>query len=228
MKVSRQSVLRIIQLALFAVIVRPFFAVFTGLKVHHGHNLPKQGPAIIVANHNSHLDTLSLMAQMPLRTLWQVRPVAALDHFAKGAAGFFARFILQAILIERRGKPGADALAPVLAALDNRQIVIFFPEGTRGEPEVLASFKYGISRLVQTRGDVPVVPVYLHNTGKCMPKGSWLFVPFSCAMIVGAAADLSAVAPEAVANHLRGLIAELATQTFLGRWDLSEGHGLGV
>ncbi|MBO0753882.1 MAG: 1-acyl-sn-glycerol-3-phosphate acyltransferase [Bradyrhizobiaceae bacterium] len=228
MNLAPQALLRIIQAALFVVIVRPFLAVVIGLKVHHRRNLPKQGPAIIVANHNSHLDTLSLMAQLPLRALWQARPVAALDHFGEGAVGFFARVILRAILIERRGKPGAGALDPVLRALDRKQIVIFFPEGSRGEPEVLGSFRHGISRLVQMRGDVPVVPVYLHNMGKCMPKGSWLFVPFNCAMIVGSPADLSTVAAEAVPSHLRSLIEELATQTSLGRWDLKEGHGLGA
>jgi 1-acyl-sn-glycerol-3-phosphate acyltransferase len=228
MRTSWEAMLRIVEVALFAVVVRPFLAVFMGIKVHHRQNLPKQGPAIIVANHNSHLDTLSLMAQMPLRALWQVRPVAAFDHFGKGAAGLFARFILRAILIERHSDRGVSALDPVLAALDNGQIVIFFPEGSRGEPEVLSSFRYGISHLVQMRGDVPLVPVYLHNTGKCMPKGSWLFVPFNCAMIVGSPADLSTVAAQAIPHHLRSLIEALATQTFLGRWDLSEGHGLGT
>jgi 1-acyl-sn-glycerol-3-phosphate acyltransferase len=228
MSISWEAALRVVEAVLFAVIVRPFLAVFMGIKVHHRQNLPKEGPAIIVANHNSHLDTLSLMAQIPLPALWQVRPVAAFDHFGKGVAGFFARFILQAILIERHSKLGVSALDPVLAALDKGQIVIFFPEGSRGEPEVLGSFRYGISHLVQMRGDVPVVPVYLHNTGKCMPKGSWLFVPFNCAMIVGSPADLSTVAAEAIPNHLRSLIDALATQTFLGRWDLSEGHGPGT
>jgi 1-acyl-sn-glycerol-3-phosphate acyltransferase len=160
--------------------------------------------------------------------LWRVRPVAAADHFGKGAAGLFARFILQAILIDRQGNPGVKALDPVLAALDDRRIVIFFPEGSRGEPEVLGSFRYGISHLVQQRRDVPLVPVYLHNMGKCMPKGSWLFVPFNCEMIVGAQADLSSVKAEAIPNHLRSLIEDLAAQTSLGRWDLEEGHGLGA
>jgi 1-acyl-sn-glycerol-3-phosphate acyltransferase len=105
--------------------------------------------------------------------------------------------------------------------------VIFFPEGSRGEPEVLGQFRYGITYLVQTRPDVPLIPVYLHNTGKCMPRGSGLFVPFNCEMIVGTPVDLSAVAAKAIPDHLRRLIDNLAMQTSLGRWDLEEGHGLG-
>jgi len=227
MTTTSHGILRIIQAVLFALIVRPVLSVLMGLTVQQRQNLPKRGPAIIIANHNSHLDTLSLMAEMPLSALWHVRPVAASDHFGTGAAGLFARFMLQAILIERHNKLGVRALDPVLAALNKKQIIIFFPEGSRGEAEVLGKFRHGISHLARARPDVPVIPAYLHNMGKCMPKGSWLFVPFNCEIIVGSPADLSAVAPQAIPNHLRRSIESLATQTSLGRWDLEQGHGLG-
>jgi 1-acyl-sn-glycerol-3-phosphate acyltransferase len=228
MNIARHGILRIVEAVLFAIIVRPFLSVFMGLAVRRRQNLPTKGPAIIIANHNSHLDTLSLMAQMPLRALWRVRPVAASDHFGRGAAGLFTRFILQAILVDRHNKPGVKALDPVLAALDEQRIVIFFPEGSRGEAEVLGKFRHGIAHLAQARPDVPIIPVYLHNMGKCMPKGAWLFVPFNCEMIVGPPADLSAVAAEEIPDHLRRLVEGLAAQTSLGRWDLEEGHGLGA
>jgi 1-acyl-sn-glycerol-3-phosphate acyltransferase len=228
MRTVPHSLLRAVEIALFALVVRPFLSVVMGLAVRGRENLPKKGPAIIIANHNSHLDTLSLMARMPLPALPHVRPVAAADHFGKGAAGFFARFFLQAILVERHSKLGMNALDPVLAALDRHEIVIFFPEGSRGEAEVLGKFKHGIAHLAQARPGVPIVPVYLHNMGKCMPKGARLFVPFNCEMIAGPRADLTGVAAEDVPEHLRGLIEDLAAQTSLGRWDLEEGHGLGA
>jgi 1-acyl-sn-glycerol-3-phosphate acyltransferase len=129
MKIASCGLLHLIEVVLFALIVRPFLLVFMGLAVRHRENLPKQGPAIIVANHNSHLDTLSLMAQLPLSALRQVRPVAARDHFGHGAVGFFTRFILQSVLVERHSKQGMRALDPVLDVLDEDNIVIFFPEG---------------------------------------------------------------------------------------------------
>ncbi|MEW6436205.1 MAG: lysophospholipid acyltransferase family protein [Pseudomonadota bacterium] len=218
---------RAVQIIFFAVIVRPFLAVFMGLATRHRQNLPRRGPAIIIANHNSHLDTLSIMAQMPLGALWRVRPVAAADHFKKGVLGHIARFILRAILIERDNKLGVKALAPILAALDRNEIIIFFPEGSRGEAEVLARFRHGISHLVAARPDVPVIPIYLHNMGKCMPKGAWFFVPFNCEMIVGCPADLTTLPAAIVPRHLKHLIEGLAAETSLSRWDSEEGHGLG-
>lgn len=218
---------RLVQIAAFALIVRPFLTLFMGLSVQHRRNLPKRGPAIIVANHNSHLDTLAMMAQLPLSALLNVRPVAAADHFKTGIIGYLARLILHAILIERHKKLGIKSLDPILAALDKNQIVIFFPEGSRGEAEVIARFRHGISHLVEARRDVPVFPVYLHNMGKCMPKGSWLFVPFNCEMIVGAQAELKTLPMEAVPNHLKRLVEGLGAETSLGRWDVEVGHGLG-
>jgi 1-acyl-sn-glycerol-3-phosphate acyltransferase len=218
---------RIAQLIFFVLLVRPFLALFMGLATRHRHNLPEHGPAIIIANHNSHLDTLSIMSQMPLRALWRARPVAAADHFGKGIKGQIAHAFLRVILIERHGSRGVKALDPVVAALDEKQIIIFFPEGSRGEAEMLARFKHGIAHLAVVRPDVPVIPVYLHNMGKCMPRGSWLFVPFNCEMIVGAQPDLTGLTEQAIPEHLRALVERLATQTQLGRWDSEQGHGLG-
>jgi 1-acyl-sn-glycerol-3-phosphate acyltransferase len=218
---------RVAQIVVFVLIVRPFLSVFMGLSTRHRQNLPKRGPAIIIANHNSHLDTLSIMSQMPLGLLWRVRAVAAADHFGTGVPGYITRFILHAILIERHANRGVKALEPILAALDEKEIVIIFPEGSRGEAEVLTRFRRGIAHLVEARRDVPLIPVYLHNMGKCMPKGSWLFVPFNCEMIVGSQANLTALPTGAVASHLRHLVEDLATETSLPRWDSEEGHGLG-
>lgn len=228
MRIALREILqRLVQIAAFVLVVRPFLTVFMGLSVQHRRNLPRQGPAIIVANHNSHLDTLALMAQLPLGVLWNVRPIAAADHFKKGVIGFLARLILHALLIERHNKLGVKALDPILSALDRKQIVIFFPEGSRGEAEVIARFRHGISHLIEARPNVPVFPVYLHNMGKCMPKGSWLFVPFNCEMIVGPQAELKTLPAEAIPNHLKRVIEGLGTETSLSRWDLEVGHGLG-
>ena len=142
-----------------------------------------------MANHNSHLDTMVLMTLLPLTLLSRLRPVAAADYFLKNRyLAWFATRIIGIIPIRSgTGKPKEEVLAEVLQTLDDENIIILFPEGTRGEPEKLTRFKGGIASLVHLRPEIPVYPVYLHGLGKALPRGEMLLVPFFCDVFVGEA-----------------------------------------
>jgi 1-acyl-sn-glycerol-3-phosphate acyltransferase len=176
---------RLTQRLVFAALVRPFLRLVLGFRTENAAALPQAGPAVLVANHNSHLDTLALMAMMPPHLLHRVRPVAAADHFSRGLPGLLARTLLSCLLVPRDGRGAAAALAGVVEALQAGDIVILFPEGSRGEPEVMAPFRGGVAHLAQECPEASVHPVRLDNLGRSLPKGARLVVPFTCTAVVG-------------------------------------------
>lgn len=201
----------ILRFCFFALVVRPVVMVVIGLNVRHRERLPAGGPAIVVANHNSHLDTLVLMSLFPLRLLPKLRPVAAADYFlGNRALAWFATRVI-GILPIRREAGGGNPLAGAFAALRAGEILILFPEGSRGEPERLAALRQGVRLLARKFPEVAVHPVFLHGLGKALPKGEALLVPFFCDVFVGAPirwADTGDGFMDALSDAFAGLAAE--------------------
>jgi 1-acyl-sn-glycerol-3-phosphate acyltransferase len=178
---------QLLRLAFFALIVRPLLWLLIGFNVRHRERLPDRGPAIIAANHNSHLDTPVLISLLPLRLLATIRPAAAAGYFLRNRAlAWFATRIIGIIPVPLgSGRSRESVLAEVIAALEAGSIVILFPEGTRGEPEQLGRLKTGIATLAERFPEVPVTPVWLYGLGKALPRGEALLVPFHCDVSIG-------------------------------------------
>ncbi|HPE61312.1 MAG TPA: lysophospholipid acyltransferase family protein [Thiolinea sp.] len=179
---------KLTKLAFFALIVKPLVFVVLGLNLRGRDQLPAGGPAIIAANHNSHLDVLVLMSLYPLRQLASVRPIAAADYFFKNRwLKWLALNCIDIIPIERQAPNLKHIFDTANAALDAGNILIIFPEGSRGEPEKIGKIKKGLFYMLQGRSDTPVTPVFMHGLGRALPRGTALFVPFNCDVIIGEA-----------------------------------------
>ncbi len=206
--------------AFFLLIVRPVLTIFLGAYVRGREFLPKSGPAIIAANHNSHLDTLTIMAMYPLRDLPRLRPVAAMDYFMRTKLkAWFALHIMGIIPLARTGRVHDESpLAGCEQALDRGDILILFPEGSRGEPEKLAEFKRGVAHLVRARPQTPVHPLYMYGLGKALPKDAVLLVPFNCDIVAGEKIFWNG-SIDAFMELLQTRMTALAAQIHMAPWD---------
>ncbi len=180
---------RFVQKAFFLTVVRPLMALFIGLRVRKRRRLPDPiaGPCVIVANHQSHFDTVSLLALYPLNRLKYVRPAAAADYWAANQfIEAFARTCINILPIERvKAGRKHDPIEVMVAALDRGQSLILFPEGTRSADGTPGRFKPGVAMILEKRPGTPVVPVWLQNLGRILPKGEFVPVPVFCEIRVG-------------------------------------------
>jgi 1-acyl-sn-glycerol-3-phosphate acyltransferase len=199
----------------FTCIVRPVVLLAMGVTIRNREGLVKASPAIIVANHNSHLDALMLTSLFPLSMLGRIRPVAAADYFLRNRfLAWFSLNIIGIVPIRRRCTDDRDdPLAGCAEALERGHILLLFPEGSRGEPEKQAPFKTGVARLAERFPTVPVIPVFMQGLGKALPRGEWLLVPVICDAVVGEPlyGGDSASRPEFMAA-LEGRMQDLAGQ----------------
>lgn len=180
-------VVQMMRFAFFIFFVRPIVFVFLGLNVRNPRKLPVDGPAVVVANHNSHLDTLVLMSLFPLKLLPKIHPVAAADYFLRHKClAWFAINIMGIIPISRHpDSQNGNPLKECTNALKNGKILILFPEGSRGQPEEVSECKSGIFHIIKENPSVPTIPVFLHGLGKALPKDAYLLVPIFCDVFIG-------------------------------------------
>jgi len=178
----------IAQMLFFLLIIKPFIHLFIGLRVRGRESLNASSPFILIANHSSHLDTVSLLSLFSIRRLRNIRPVAAADYFERNRLiSKFSRIAFNILPIARKNISAENnPLRQMQAAIEAGYSLIIFPEGTRSTGDEIGPFKTGVAHLLERMPGLPVVPAYLVNMGRSLPKGEFIPVPFFCEIRLGA------------------------------------------
>lgn len=203
--------------SVIALIIRFWLRLYHRFEVIGPEALRTNRPLVMVANHASHLDTLCLLAALPLRKLHCAFPAAAADYFFQNVSRLWiAAVVVNALPFARQAKAGQSlaVCGELLSTPGN--ILIIFPEGTRSTTGLLQEFKPGVGALVAGR-DVLVVPCYLEGTFAAWPKGKRLPRPRKVRLIMGEPCNFVSRPNEreevaAIAEELRAEVMKLAPQ----------------
>jgi 1-acyl-sn-glycerol-3-phosphate acyltransferase len=198
-----------------ALALRSWLKFYHRLEIMGRENLPKEGSFIMVANHASHLDTLCLLATLPLRKLHRAFPAAAQDYFFVSVQRLaIAAIVVNALPFARRKniRHSLELCGQLLANPGN--ILIIFPEGTRTTTGQIGEFKPGIGLLVAGT-NIPVVPCHLHGTFEAWPKNKLWPRPRRLRLQIGAPRVFASLSPgkessEQVGHELREAVRDLA------------------
>lgn len=153
---------------------------------------PKAEQRIYFANHQSHADLVMIWAALPAELRSITRPIAAKDYWTKSPfKKWITTEVFNAVYVERERKEDEngmsnDPLQPLLDALEKGDSIIIFPEGTRGNEELPQRFKSGLYNLALKFPHVVLVPAWINNIQRLLPKGEVVPVPVLCSVTFGA------------------------------------------
>jgi 1-acyl-sn-glycerol-3-phosphate acyltransferase len=169
----------------------------SGVQVQWAGCEPDERQRIYFANHTSHLDFVVLWSALPSEIRARTRPIAAKDYWDETPLRrYLAENVFRAVLLERgslaRAKNpeetrfvGRHLIEDMASALGEKHSLILFPEGTRGTGEKIGRFRSGLYHLALRRPDVELVPAYLENLNRILPKGEFLPVPMLSLLTFG-------------------------------------------
>lgn len=183
---------------LFGWLLLGFVRLLTGAQARWQGCPPKAEQRIYFANHQSHADLVMIWAALPQELRGITRPIAAKDYWTSSPfRAWITREVFNAVYVERQRIDDSDPLEPLVQALSQGDSIILFPEGTRGHADEPQAFKAGLYNLAQRFPEVVLVPAWIHNVQRVMPKGEVVPVPVLCSVTFGTPVRLQADEPRA-------------------------------
>lgn len=160
--------------------------ILSGATVRWHECQPDTCQRIYFANHTSHLDALVIWSSLPRQLREITRPVAAKDYWSRGRLRQYMAKSFNAMLIDREDiKVHQSPVDVMLREMGTKYSLIVFPEGTRNPGEELQEFKSGLYHLSRKRPDLELVPVYIDNLNRVLPRGEFLPVPLLSCITIG-------------------------------------------
>ena len=158
----------------------------TGAQGHWQGCPPQALQRIYFANHQSHLDWVLIWAALPEDLRVRTRPIAARDYWtASRFKHWLTREVFHAVYVSRQRTDDQDPLEPLVDALEHGDSLVIFPEGTRNSKGDPMPFKTGLYHLAEKFPGVQLVPVWIDNVQRVMPKGEVVPVPILCTATFG-------------------------------------------
>jgi 1-acyl-sn-glycerol-3-phosphate acyltransferase len=170
--------------------------VVTGVRPIWNGSEPSERQRIYFANHGSHGDFILLSACLSEKVRARTHAVAAAEYWGKSRLRrFIAQDMLSSVLIHRQWTDATqNPISIMLSVLDEGHSLILFPEGTRNiSDEALLPFRSGLYNLSMARPEVELIPCWIENMSRVLPKGQFLPVPLLCRVVFGAPV---AIAPD--------------------------------
>jgi 1-acyl-sn-glycerol-3-phosphate acyltransferase len=175
--------------------------LISGVQVTWRDGLPPPRQSVFFANHTSHLDFVVLWSSLPSNWRARTRPVAAADYWDQGLRRRLAVDVFNAVLVHRHRTDARDARARdtidgIAREMGESYSLIIFPEGTRGTGDEVGPFKSGLYHLCLLKPEIQLVPAFIENLNRILPKGEFLPVPFISRVTFGSPTFLEPAEPK--------------------------------